>query len=42
MNKEGVEYSMTQWYPRLCEFDHHGWHNNPTRQGVSWHGATLK
>ena len=37
MNKEGVEYSMTQWYPRLCEFDHHGWHSNPYI-GREFHG----
>ena len=29
MNKEGVEYSMTQWYPKLCEYDHDGWHTEP-------------
>ena len=29
MNAQGVEYSMTQWYPRVCEYDHHGWHTNP-------------
>ena len=38
MNKEGVEYSMTQWYPRLCEFDHHGWHTNPYI-GREFHGV---
>ena len=37
MNKEGVEYSMTQWFPRLCEFDHHGWHATPT-SGGEFHG----
>ena len=37
MNKEGVEYSMTQWYPKLCEFDHHGWHSNPYI-GREFHG----
>ena len=37
MNKEGVEYSMTQWYPKLCEFDHHGWHTNPYI-GREFHG----
>ena len=29
MNKQGVEFSMTQWYPKVCEYDHHGWHTNP-------------
>lgn len=38
MNKEGVEYSMTQWYPKLCEFDHHGWHTNPYI-GREFHGV---
>jgi hypothetical protein len=28
-NKEGISYSMTQWYPKLCEYDHQGWHANP-------------
>ncbi len=28
-NKEGVDYSMTQWYPQLCEYDYKGWHANP-------------
>lgn len=29
MNKEGVEFSMTQWYPKLCEYDYEGWHAHP-------------
>lgn len=28
-NSEGVAYSMTQWYPKLCEYDYQGWHANP-------------
>ncbi|MCC6462877.1 MAG: M1 family metallopeptidase [Saprospiraceae bacterium] len=28
-NREGVEFSMTQWYPKLCEYDYQGWHANP-------------
>ncbi|MFZ4542800.1 MAG: M1 family metallopeptidase [Saprospiraceae bacterium] len=28
-NKEGVDYSMAQWYPKMCEFDEQGWHSNP-------------
>ncbi len=28
-NKEGVSYSMSQWYPKLCEYDYEGWHSNP-------------
>ncbi len=36
-NKEGIEYSMTQWYPRLCEYDYEGWHANPY-VGREFHG----
>ena len=25
----GVKYSMSQWYPKLCEYDKDGWHPNP-------------
>lgn len=25
-NREGIAYSMTQWYPRLAEYDFQGWH----------------
>jgi hypothetical protein len=25
----GVKYSMSQWYPKLCEYDEDGWHPNP-------------
>ncbi|MEZ4986547.1 MAG: M1 family metallopeptidase [Saprospiraceae bacterium] len=28
-NKEGISYSMAQWYPKLCEYDEQGWHANP-------------
>lgn len=28
-NKEGISYSMSQWYPKLCEYDKDGWHANP-------------
>ena len=28
-NAEGISYSMTQWYPKLAEYDHHGWHATP-------------
>jgi hypothetical protein len=28
-NNEGIDYSMTQWYPKLCEYDRNGWHPNP-------------
>ena len=29
MNKEGIDYSMSQWYPKMCEYDKEGWHTNP-------------
>lgn len=25
-NKEGVEFTMTQWYPKMAEYDQDGWH----------------
>ena len=25
-NKEGVEYTMTQWYPKMAEYSDRGWH----------------
>ena len=28
-SREGIDYSMTQWYPKLCEYDYQGWHANP-------------
>ncbi|MBK8920746.1 MAG: M1 family metallopeptidase [Saprospirales bacterium] len=28
-NREGIAYSMAQWYPKLCEYDYQGWHANP-------------
>lgn len=28
-SREGVRFSMTQWYPKLCEYDYQGWHSNP-------------
>ena len=29
LSEEGVALSMTQWYPKLCEYDFEGWHANP-------------
>ncbi len=26
-NREGIAYSMTQWYPKIAEYDYQGWHN---------------
>ncbi len=28
-NSEGVDYSMAQWYPKMCEYDYEGWHPTP-------------
>jgi len=28
-SKEGVALSMTQWYPKIAEYDFEGWHTHP-------------
>ena len=28
-NAEGIDYSMAQWYPKICEYDMRGWHTDP-------------
>jgi hypothetical protein len=28
-SSEGVAYSMAQWYPKLAQYDHRGWHAYP-------------
>lgn len=28
-NAEGIRYSMSQWYPKICEYDYMGWHPTP-------------
>lgn len=28
-NAEGVRYSMSQWYPKIAEYDYQGWNANP-------------
>lgn len=28
-SKEGVEYSVSQWYPKMCNYDYQGWHATP-------------
>jgi len=37
-NKEGIDYSMAQWYPKLSEYDYQGWHANPYI-GREFHGV---
>ncbi len=37
-NKEGIRFSMSQWYPKLCEYDWQGWHANPYI-GREFHGV---
>ena len=37
-NKEGIRYSMTQWYPKMVEYDFEGWHANPYI-GREFHGV---
>ena len=37
-NAEGVEFTMTQWYPKLAEYDFMGWHPNPYI-GREFHGV---
>jgi len=36
-NKEGIDYSMAQWYPKMSEYDYQGWHANPY-VGREFHG----
>ena len=28
-NREAIDYSMTQWYPKMAEYDFQGWHAYP-------------
>lgn len=37
-SSEGIDYSMTQWYPKLAEYDFMGWHPNPYI-GREFHGV---
>ncbi len=37
-SEEGVRYSMSQWFPKLCEYDYEGWHSNPYI-GREFHGV---
>jgi hypothetical protein len=38
MSAEGVEFSMSQWYPKVSEYDYQGWHSNPY-VGREFHGV---
>jgi hypothetical protein len=37
-NTEGIRYSMTQWFPKMCEYDCMGWHAVPY-VGREFHGV---
>ncbi|MEM7107880.1 MAG: M1 family metallopeptidase [Bacteroidota bacterium] len=37
-NAEGISYSMSQWYPKVVEYDYLGWHTNPYI-GREFHGV---
>lgn len=37
-NREGIDYSMTQWYPKMAEYDQQGWHAHPYI-GREFHGV---
>lgn len=28
-NKEGIRFSMSQWFPKIAEYDESGWHSDP-------------
>ena len=28
-NDEGIDYSMSQWYPKMAQYDERGWHADP-------------
>jgi len=37
-NREGIAYSMSQWYPKISEYDEMGWHPDPYI-GREFHGV---
>ncbi len=37
-NEEGIRFSMTQWYPKMAEYDADGWHTDPYI-GREFHGV---
>jgi hypothetical protein len=40
-SREGIDYSMAQWYPKLAAYDISGWHNDPYvgREFYAPHGS---
>jgi hypothetical protein len=38
-NSEGIAYSMTQWYPKIAEYDFQGWHAYPFLARGEFHGV---
>lgn len=37
-NRQGIDFSMTQWYPKMAEYDYEGWHADPY-VGREFHGV---
>ena len=37
-SRDGIEYSMAQWYPKMCEYDSEGWNADPYT-GREFHGV---
>ena len=37
-SRDGIEYSMAQWYPKMCEYDSDGWNADPYT-GREFHGV---
>ena len=37
-SKEGIAYSMAQWYPKMAEYDYEGWNADPYT-GREFHGV---
>lgn len=37
-NAEGIEFSMSQWFPKMAEYDYQGWHAHPY-VGREFHGV---
>jgi len=37
-SRDGIKYSMAQWYPKMCEYDSEGWNADPYT-GREFHGV---